>query len=657
MSLRIGVDTGGTFTDAVVADGQGGWQVCKEPTTPSAPALGVLRAVHPLHPGGKQAVEIIHGTTHATNALLTGRLGRVALVVTRGFRDLLAIGRQEREDLCALEPRAQRPKQPRRLIFEVQERLAASGRVEEGLTATEVRRVVAAVRRCRPEAVAICLLHAWRNPQHENQLSRALARLGVPVVTSSLLAPEQREYERATTVWADAGLRPIVEAALLSLDKAIRKEWGRASVLRVMRSDGGTATAAAAARAPVRLALSGPAGGLSAARGLADARGDSSLLTLDMGGTSTDVALLPPGELPLEPRSIAGLPLLVRGLPLHTVGTGGGSLASLDLAGDLVVGPDSAGALPGPACYAQGGEGCTVTDAHLLCGRLHAEEFLGGTFPLHTAEAARALQSLGISAAAVLETATAGMERALRQVSLAQGHDPRQLPLYAFGGAGGLHAAWLADRLGMPKVIIPPLPGAFSALGLLAAPARRSLSQSFVASLPSARQRTILFRPLAEQALRELRSEGIPRIRLRRICELRGAGQAGSFPLSEGPHLLERFHREHQRRFGYDRKGEDVLLDAVRVVADGPSRSSWTPDRRRKQEAKPFASWSAEFPENQGRRRGKVGGFRREELRPGNFLAGPAVITEYSGTTILPRGWRARVGRFQELILQRDGGK
>ncbi|RMH02877.1 MAG: hydantoinase/oxoprolinase family protein [Planctomycetota bacterium] len=658
---RVGIDTGGTFTDAIAADGAGGFQVAKVPTTPRAPAAAVLTALQRLAPAGGGPVDLVHGTTHATNALLTGRLGRVVLVVTRGFADLLAIGRQERARLYDLEPRPPRPNLPRSRVVEVRERLDAAGRVLEELTTAEVERAAAEVAKRRPEAVAVLLLHAWRQPRHERRLGRALRRLGVPVVLSSEVAPEVREYERGVTTWADAGLRPVVGPALRLLDLALTEGWGPGSCLRVMRSDGGTCEAAAAAERPVNLALSGPAGGLAAARSLADARGDGAVLTLDMGGTSTDVALLPAGEPPLAPIGVAGLPLLCRGLPLHTVGTGGGSLARPDAGGALRVGPDSAGAEPGPACYGRGGARATVTDAHLVAGRLHPEEFLGGEFPLRPERAEAALAELGrafgleptAAAQALLEVATTGMERALRRVSLAEGHDPRGLALYAFGGAGGLHAAWLADRLGMARVVVPPFAGVFSALGLLAAPPRRTFARSVLAPLPAAAERRRLFAPLVERARAELRAEGVAasRIRLRRVLELRGEGQAGGFALPEGPDPLGRFHAEHERRFGYARRDRPVLLDAVRVQADGPVVSPWRPRRLRRRTAQPRFFAAAHLPETGAGRR-RCGWYRREELAPGDRLAGPAVVAEYSGTTVVPPGWRARVGRFGELVLE-----
>lgn len=665
---RAGIDTGGTFTDAIVAaeegsGGVGGWQVHKRPTTPKQPAKAVLAALQALIPP-PAAVDLVHGTTHATNALLTGRLGRTVFVTTAGFADLLAIGRQDREALYALEPRPPRPPQPRRRIVEVHERLDADGAVVTALSQAEIRRVVAQVRALKPQGIAVGLLHAFRNGDHEQRLGQALQALAVPVRLSSEVAPEYREYERFCTAWADAALAPVVGPALESLERELQTTWGSSARLQIMRSDGGSCGARAAADGAVHLALSGPAGGLAAARSLADARGDGPVLSLDMGGTSTDVALLTEGELPLEPMEVGGLPLLARGLPLHTVGTGGGSLASWDAAGALRVGPGSAGAEPGPACYGKGGRQATVTDAHLLAGRLHPQAFLGGEFPLHPQAAAQALADLAASAASpvatenlalgILEVATAGMERALRRVSLAEGWDPRQLKLYAFGGAGGLHAAWLAERMGMPEVVIPPFPGAFSAMGLLAAPLRRTLVRSVLQPLPATRQRKGLFDPLVKQAVQELREEGLSRrqIKIRRVLELRGEGQAGQCSLAEGPKALERFHQWHQKRFGFQRREQAVQLVSVRVQADGPAENAWTARRKRRRPAEAFDHRPALLVESGGRRR--VPWYQREAMRPGHFLSGPAVVAEYSGTTVVPAGWVLEVDAFGACCLRRE---
>lgn len=656
--FRIGVDTGGTFTDAVGQSEDGSWQVVKLPTTAARPSQAILEAVDELAPEGS-AVEMAHGTTHATNALLTGKLGKVVFVTTAGFRDVLAIGRQDRDEVYALEPSASRPRQPRQRIVEVKERMAADGSVVQALSTTEIQRVAKAVKAKKPEAIAVAFLHAYASPQHEQKLARALKKLGVPVMVSHEVAPEIREYERATTTWADASLAPVVRRALLELrDGLVAKH--RASTLRIMRSDGGTAAVEAAVEHPVALALSGPAGGLSAAVSLAQARGDAQIMTLDMGGTSTDVAWLDSALPENRPVSVGRIPLLARGLPIHSVGTGGGSLASMDPGGLLQVGPESAGAVPGPACYARGGTQATVTDAHLLCGRLLPNAFLGGEFQLQSSASIQAVEDLGrhlnqsaaLTAQHILQIASADMERALRQVSLAEGRDPRDAMLYSFGGAGGLHAAWLADRLGMRGVVVPPLAGAFSALGLLGAPSRRRLTRSVLQVLPSASVRKELFAPYIKRLKQELVEEGnAPRsLSVKCIVELRGEGQAGVLSLQDGPHLLDRFHALHQKRFGFSRRDRSVELHAISVQVDGISTSPWSKQKTRKQKASPSGSGPCWFGTT-GRHQ-KAQYFQREALRPGAVVCGPAIITEYSATTVVPPKWIAKLDAWNCLTLE-----
>lgn len=657
--FRIGVDTGGTFTDAVGQSEDGSWQIVKLPTTAERPSKAILDAVEELVPSSSDPVEMAHGTTHATNALLTGKLGKVVFVTTEGFRDILAIGRQDRDDVYALEPSASRPIQPAQRIVEVKERVAANGRVIQPLSAAEIQRVAKAVKAKKPEAIAVACLHAYASPQHEQKLGRALRKLGVPVMLSHEVAPEIREYERATTTWADASLAPVVRRALLDLRDGLKAKH-KASTLRIMRSDGGTAAVEAAVEHPVALALSGPAGGLSAAVSLAQARGDTQIMTLDMGGTSTDVAWLDSALPESRPITVGRIPLLARGLPIHSVGTGGGSLASVDHGGSLQVGPGSAGAVPGPACYARGGKQATVTDAHLLCGRLLPNAFLGGDFPLQTSAATEAVHKLGCSlnqstaltAQYILQIATADMERALRRVSLAEGRDPRAAMLYSFGGAGGLHAAWLADRLGMRGVVVPPLAGAFSALGLLGAPPRRRLTRSVLQDLPSASTRKKLFAPYVRQLKQELKEEGCALRSLSVTCivELRGQGQAGVLSLQDGPQLRERFHALHKNRFGFSRSDRPVELHAISVQVDGATTAPWEKQKMRKQNAEPWGGgrcWFGTSSRNQ-----KTQYFAREAMRPGAVIDGPAIITEYSATTVVPPQWTAKLDAWNCLTLE-----
>lgn len=658
--IRLGVDTGGTFTDAVAVAADGSLRLHKLPTTQDDPQLAILAAAAVLA-GKGQAVSLDHGTTHATNALLTGNLGKVVLVVTAGFRDVLAIGRQDRTVVHSLEPQVARPPLPAQYIVEVQERLAADGSVIQALSKQECQRVVQAVAKKKPQAVAVLMLHSWRHPQHEQLLGKELARaLSVPVLLSSEVAPEIREVERGNTTWADAALMPVVGRALTALATNLERQHPQ-SELRLMRSDGGVVSVESAAAHPVQLALSGPAAGLSAAHSLATARGESPMMTLDMGGTSTDVAWIE-GSLPqLETVHLGGFELLARGLPIHSVGTGGGSLARQDAGGGLAVGPASAGAQPGPACYGRGGTQATVTDAHLLLGRLQAEHFLGGQAKLEKDAAKLALTRLGKAfsldattcAQQLLQVANAGMERALRQVSLSAGRDPREATLYSFGGAGGLHAAWLATQMDMPRVVVPPLAGVFSAVGLLSAPHRRSLTRSICQLLPSAKARKNLFAPMVAEAKAQLLAEGIRgALQVERLLDLRMHGQAGVITLAEGSRLPQRFWDAYESRFGYCDQGLPVELAAVRVVVQKDRPSPWPVVRIRRQQANAFATHQVWHPEVD--RLLATSFYRREDLRPGAQCQGPAVITEQSATTIVPPGWLATLDRWSCLTLERQ---
>jgi len=658
--IRLGVDTGGTFTDAVAVTADGGLELHKLPTTQEDPQQAILEAAAVLA-GPGQAVSLDHGTTHATNALLTGELGKVVFVVTAGFRDLLAIGRQDRTVVHTLEPQVARPPLPVRHIVEVQERLAADGSVVQALSQKECARVAQAVAKKKPQAVAVLLLHSWRHPQQEQRLGKALTKaLDVPVLLSSEVAPEIREVERGTTTWADAALMPVVGRALHALAAGLEQQHPH-STLRLMRSDGGVVSVAGAAAHPVQLALSGPAAGLSAASSLAQARGESPMMTLDMGGTSTDVAWVE-GSLPqLETVRLGGLELLARGLPIHSVGTGGGSLARQDAGGGLAVGPSSAGAQPGPACYGRGGTQATVTDAHLLLGRLQAQHFLGGQSTLDLAAAEQVIAKLAGDfslsapecARQILQVANAGMERALRQVSLSAGRDPRDATLYSFGGAGGLHAAWLASQMDMPRVVVPPLAGVFSAVGLLSAPHRRSLTRSICEALPRAADRKQFFAPLVEEAKAQLAAEGIGgKLQVERLLDLRMQGQAGVLTLAEGSQLNQRFWHAYEARFGFCDEDQVIELAAVRVIVQKERPSPWPVVRTRNHPAKPFAKHRVWHPETD--RVQATPFYRREDLRPGAVCEGPAVVTEQSATTIVPPGWSARLDRWSCLTMERD---
>jgi len=661
-SRILGVDTGGTFTDLVRIDG-GEPRVEKLPSTPGDPARAVLEGIERLGGAGTGS-HVIHGTTVALNALLTGRTARTALVTNEGFRDLIEIGRQDRPDLYALHPEKPRPIVPRELRFEVGQRSWPGSDADNGLASVdepapeELRRLQRALKKARPESIAVCLLHAYADPEIERSLARELESLGLPITCSASVLQEYREFERFSTAVVNAALVPLMGRYIEAL--AGRLPGARLSLLQ---SNGGTLPAAQAAVEPVRVLLSGPAGGVVGAARAAREAGYDRLVGLDMGGTSTDVAFFEAGasERVLDgPARVAGRPVGVPALDIHTIGCGGGSLVEVDRGGVMRVGPGSAGADPGPVCYGQSDQ-LTVTDAHVLLGHIASGSFLGGHLELDTDGVKRAFEDLGrrlsvkphTAAEGVLEVARAAMRRAVGVMTMQRGQDPHSLPLVAFGGAGGLHAAALADSLGMRAALVPHHPGVLSALGMAGADAIREHSATVLAPLSrwkAARRRKAL-RELAERGREQLRQEGfrVAEIELELGLDLRYAGQSFEIRVPEGPRCSGAFEREHERLYGYRLPDREVELVNLRVRA--LVRRALPPARRPRSRPLPKSAIRGERRVRLGRVL-KVPVIDRGRLAPGHRFEGPALIEEYSGTSILPPGWTARVagGGHLEMI-------
>jgi N-methylhydantoinase A len=621
--------------------------VHKVRSTPHDPSRAVTVALAAV--GADRRTRLHYGSTVATNALLERRGARVALVTTAGFEDVLAIGRQIRPRLYDLMPVLRPPLVPRGLRLGVTERVLVDGRIETPLSARTIRRVVAAVRRSQARAVAVCLLHSYLEPRHEARLARALAGLGLHVTVSHRLLREYREYERVSTTVVNAYVGPLMTAHVGTLASIVR------GGVRVMQSNGGLVGAPTAAAEPVRTVLSGPAGGVVGASDRARRSGLARILTFDMGGTSTDVSLV---DGPLAYRTettIDGLPIRVPSLDIHTVGAGGGSLATLDAAGALRVGPESAGADPGPACYGRG-TAATVTDAHLVLGRLIESEFLGGTMPLDVTRAERAVRaiarrlgrSLDATAAGIVAIATAAMERALRVISVERGYDPRTFTLVAFGGAGGLHAAELAEALGMPRVLVPRHPGLLSAWGMLVAEVVRDFARTLRAVGPTDGHVRQAFAVLEREARRALRVEHVHATRLERSVDVRYAGQAYELTVPFERDWRGRFHALHRERFGHADATRPLEVVTLRIRVRGGGVA--VPEDPLPRRGRPVAIV---------RRRVWFGGRRvvapvhRRELLPAGWACrGPAIVCEYSATTVVPPGWRARVDRRGGLVLE-----
>ena len=671
----IGIDTGGTFTD-VVAWRDGKRIAFKLPSTPHDPAAAVLAAL--ARAGSGRGTRVRHGSTVATNALLERKGARVTLVTTAGFEDVLEIGRQDRPDLYALQPRREPPLVPRERRLGTRERLAAGGRVVTPLSGGEVARIVRAVRASRPEAIAVGLLHAWADPVHERRLVRALGVLGVPVTSAAALVPEVREYERIATTVANAFLMPRVSAYLDKLAAGA----GSAD-LQVVLSHGGTAPPAQAAREPVRQLLSGPAAGLRSALVAARACGHAAALTLDVGGTSTDCAFLggrdtggrdtagrpsgpggPAGDgLPRRRgREVAGVPVLCSTLDVHTVGAGGGSIARLDAGGVLRVGPESAGADPGPACYGRGGP-ATVTDALVVLGAIAGDALAGGALPLDRAAARHALARLARelhmrtpeqAAEGVRRVAESRMEAALRKVSVECGEDPRRAALVVFGGAGGLHACSLAAALGMPAALWPRDAGVLCALGALEGGSRRERSRSVLAD---ARDMPVLARAFARlerEVLQSFEAVDRARVRLARRAEMRVLGQAHELSLAARPlaTLAKRFHELHERRYGFADHAAPLQLVTAEV-------GGWLPEplpRERPAARATAAAKPARIKVWHGGRVQSALALPRSAMRPGRALSGPAVISDDGATLWLAPGWVARLHTSGAVVLKPRAG-
>ena len=669
------MDVGGTFTDLVALTPDGAIEVCKVATTPEDPAVGMFRALDTLGtrdegrgtsaatsppvplPSSPVPIDmLIHGTTIATNALLERRGARVVLVTTRGFEDLLWLRRQDRAALYDLARDHPPPLVARGDVVGVAERIGPAG-VLEPLTEGEVARGVAAVRGLAPEAVAIALLFAFRDPTHERRLAAALrdALPRVAVAASHEVLPAFREFERTSTTTVEAYLRPRVSTYIERLDGGLRER--AIGALRVMTSSGGTRTPAAAAAHAASLALSGPAGGVVGARLIGAAVGLSDLLTLDMGGTSADASLVVGGA-PLADGagSVGGVPLALPAVLIETVSAGGGSIARLDEGGALRVGPESAGAVPGPACYGRGGERPTVTDACVALGWLDADSPLADGVRLDPRAAERALRRLGPTvgsdaarvAAGVVAVAGAVMARALKRVSVARGLDPRRMTLLPFGGAGALFGCQLAEALGMGTIVIPPHPGALSALGLASAPERADLLASFHRPVDGLEPRALAqaFAPIVAEGARQ-----IPGAALLRYADCRFAGQGYEVTVpvegDEPERIRAAFVAAHRARYGHG-GGLAVEIVNLRVVVlrEGPlprfageHRSGRRPLGRR-----PFVVRGERIT-------GSV--WALDQLATGVTLQGPAILAGGDATALVEPGWCGTVHPSGAVLLAR----
>ncbi len=637
--MRIGIDAGGTFTDFIVVHDGGALETFKLRSNPRSPASVILAGL--AQATGDRRAEVIHGSTVATNALLERKGARTALVTTAGFEDVIHIGRQNRAELYNLTPQLPVPIIPRGLCFGVRERAYFDGVIGQSPSNAEIVRLKTRLRRARVQSIAICFLHAYRNPENEKRVAAALQDAGY-LCTSHDVCPEFREYERSSTTLINAYVGPLMDKYLAELESASRHR------VAIMQSNGGFMSTKEARRHAVRTVLSGPAGGVVGALEVAKLSGFSRILGFDMGGTSTDVSLCDGQPRETLEALIDGFPVRVPMLDIHTVGAGGGSIARMDEGGLLRVGPESAGADPGPACYGKGGQP-TVTDAHVVLGRIAADQLIGGEMQLDTARAATAVDSvarqLGISRVragqGIVRVANANMERAIRLVSVERGHDPRDFALVAFGGCGGLHACEMARELGIETVLVPEYAGALSALGMLLANQTRDHAAGVLNRTDFERE----FLRLERTARREL-----PRAELIRSADIRYVGQSYELTVPwDAANPGAPFHREHQRVYGYSNPERAIEIVTVRVRARvnvkkpnliskrPPSSSSLKPAIRRIHSA---GAWRA------------TPVFPRSNLSS-KVLQGPALILDYGSTTLIPPGWSFSIDEFGNLIARR----
>ena len=658
--MQAGVDIGGTFTDLVLID-RGQLRIHKLLSSPQNPAQSMLAGLEEIAPGGARALEqVAHGSTVATNAILERKGARSALITTAGFRDLLFIGRQERPLLYDLHPSIPPPLIPRERCYEVPERLDYRGEELQPLDMEALDALLDHIKRDGVDSIAVCLLFSYVNDQHEQSVKQRILERGIvqdewQIVLSSQVLPEFREYERASTVALEAYVRPVMSGYISQLEA----ELPRACTLRIMKSDGGVMRASRVRQQAIHTALSGPAAGVMGAFYVAQTAGYDKIITLDMGGTSTDVALIDGGPQPRAESSIDKLPLRVRMLDIETIGAGGGSIARVDAGGALRVGPESAGAAPGPVIYGRGGEQVTLSDANAILGRLDTEHFLGGKMTLDLGAGSAAMAALarqvGFSSIAtakgVVDIANVNIDRAIRRVSIARGHDPRDFALVAFGGAGPLHACEAADRLDIPRVLIPQSPGVLCALGLLIADVAVDYSQSVMAlATPEniakliQRQRSLL-----EQARTDLRQQDINAedMRFAITVDMRYQGQAYELNLPFSASLVEAFHNLHGATYGHTLRARNVEIVNLRVFGTGVVK------KPRIQRVAPRANVALPFAEKISPLGGAIKLFRREALDAGDTFDGEALVFQMDSTTYVPAGWQGAVDGYLNILLQR----
>lgn len=661
--LIIGVDTGGTFTDFIYRDGDrsGTYKTLSTPHNPSEAVIqGLTHITTTLGlDESKRSASIVHGSTVATNAILERKGVTTALITNQGFTDIIEIGRQNRTRLYDLNYKKAPHIVGQDMRFGVPGRITSQGEVEEDFDEEAATAALEDIRRSGAQSMAVCFLYSFLHPDHEQRMGDLLAELGLPVSLSHEILAEFREFERTSTTVVNAYVSPIMTRYLTDLQQATRGD-----TLRIMQSNGGSISADTAMRESVRTILSGPAGGAVGALELGRSAGFDQIITFDMGGTSTDVSLMD-GDLPLTMESsISGYPVKVPMIDIHTVGAGGGSIAALDAGGSLTVGPESAGATPGPICYGQGGTGITVTDANLYLGRIIPDHFLGGGMSLDVESTRLAMETMAAEldmsptalAEGILAVANTNMERAIRVISVEKGYDPREFSLFSFGGAGGMHCAELAELLGMSTIFIPVNPGILSATGMLMADVVKDYSQTVMRPADTFTPEEIqaVFADMEQQGVDDLMAEGVRQenILQERYLDMRYAGQSFEIivPLSSDP--VAGFEELHEKHYGHRNPDKPVEIVNVRLRSRG--RQDKPEHQRFELGGKTIApkailgTGQAVFNGNQY----DTAIIDRDQLHPGNTFTGPAIIVEYTSTIVVKPEMTVLVDEYGNLIIR-----
>jgi N-methylhydantoinase A len=649
--IRIGIDTGGTFTDFVFFDGEETTPL-KLPSTPENPALAILEGIKPYIDSGED-FELIHGTTVSTNSFIQKKMAKSAFICTRGFEHLLYIGRQNRTELFSLKVQKPYPIVPLDLCFGIDERTLKDGTISREPHSDEILSLCEKLKKEDVQAVGILFLHSYRNPVNERKVAALMREAGFYVTASHEIMPEYREYERAVVTMLNSTLKPVIADYVKNLETALAGKK-----LSIIQSNGGILSPEQIIKEPIRTIISGPAGGVIAAKKVGRLTGDLNLITLDMGGTSTDVSVIKDGKLTLtRDGSVEHLPLRIPMIDIATVGAGGGSIARVDRGGVLRVGPDSAGADPGPACYGNA-ELATVTDAFVVTGAIIPEMFLGGKKKIHPKKSVKYIKEIAYTigkdlyetAEGIIRISVSNMERALRSVTLERGEDPRRYTLMPFGGAGGLVAAMLAERLRIKRILIPPNPGVFSAMGMLEANFKKELTASFLKTYnPNIiHPLNMAFAKLSTKAEQIMVEEGFPAPEIKEYVDIRYKGQSYELTVPYKDDFIQRFHSRHEQLYSYFLDDSNCEIVNLRVLAKGVTPGLKIVKKALVQEdAKALFTKQVFF-------NGESHNFdiyRRGDLQPGFRVKVPAIVVSEDATVIVPGNFKAEVDEYFNLIL------